>query len=309
MSGFKFTVFTPTYNRAGTLQRVYDSLCAQTFRDFEWLIVDDGSTDHTRVLVEAWQAEAPFLLRYLYQPNQHKKAAHNLGIREAQGELFLTLDSDDTCKPEALERLWFHWQAIPEQVHKRFSGVSVLCADEHGQVVGSLFPAYPHGGWVDSDSVEIAFRYRVHGEKWGFHRTDVLREFPFPQEGVAGLVPESIVWESIAGHYQTRFVNEVLRTYHVGTDQLTRVVRPDQHALGHALACKSSLEHGVRYFAYAPLQLLDAAMSFVRFNRHVRQQAFTPVVVQGWLPRLLVVLMTPLGLLRYWLDRYRMVQR
>ncbi len=304
-----FTVFTATYNRAGTLQRVYDSLCAQTFHDFEWLVVDDGSTDHTCSLVEGWRVQAPFPIRYLYQANQHKKVAHNRGIREARGELFLTLDSDDTCKPEALERLWFHWQSIPETVRSGFSGVSVLCEDDNGQVVGSLFPAAPDGGWIDSDSVEIAFRYRVRGEKWGFHRTAVLRGFPFPQDGIAGLVPENVVWEKIAGHYQTRFVNEVLRTYHTGSDQITRVARPDQHALGHALACKSSLEHGARYFAYAPLPLLDVAMSLVRFNGHVRHQALMPVKVAGGLPRLLVALMTPPGWLRYWLDRYRMAHR
>lgn len=305
---YTFTVFTPTYNRAKTLHRVYDSLCAQTFRDFEWLIVDDGSSDNTRELVEGWKAQAAFPVRYFYQQNAHKKVAHNLGISEAQGELFLTLDSDDSCKPQALEHLLFHWQAIPAEQRAGFSAVTVLCETEAGEIVGSLFPADPYGGWIDSDSVEMAYRYKIRGEKWGFQRTNVLRQFPFEHDGVAGLIPENVVWERISEHYKTRFVNEALRVYHDGEDQVTRA-RPDQHALGHAIACKSMLEHGARYFLYAPLRLLDVAMSFARFNFHVRQQKLAASLsAEGLLPRLLVLGMTPLGYARFCLDRYRLKQ-
>src|SRR5216684_1317229 len=109
---YVFTVFTPTFNRSLTLSRVYESLRLQTFRDFEWLIVDDGSTDGTKGLVEKWQAESAFAIRYIYQENQGKPAAFNHGVQEARGELFLTLDSDDACVPQALERLKCHWDGI-----------------------------------------------------------------------------------------------------------------------------------------------------------------------------------------------------
>lgn len=309
MFHYTFTVFTPTYNRAKTLHRVYDSLCAQTFRDFEWLIVDDGSTDNTREQVESWQRHALFPIRYIYQQNAHKKVAHNLGIREAQGELCLTLDSDDACKPQALERLLFHWNSIPKASRAGFSAVTVLCEKESGELVGTRFPADPAGGWLDSDSVEMNYRYKVRGEKWGFQRTDVLRQFPFEHEGVTGLIPENVIWERISEQYKTRFVNEALRIYHDGADQVTRA-RPDQHALGHAIACKSMLEHGARYFLYAPLRLLDIAMSFVRFNYHARQQASSVrLVAEGWMPRLLVMGMTPFGYARFRLDQYRLRQQ
>lgn len=308
MFRYTFTVFTPTYNRAKTLHRVYDSLCAQTYRDFEWLIVDDGSTDNTRDLVESWQQQADFSIRYCYQQNGHKKVAHNLGISEAQGELFLTLDSDDSCKPQALERLLFHWQSIPEEQRSGFSAVTVLCEKESGEIVGNLFPASADGGWIDSDSVEMNYRYKVRGEKWGFQRTDVLRQFPFEHEGVAGLIPENVVWEQISEQYKTRFVNEALRVYHDGEDQVTRA-RPEQHALGHAIACKSMLEHGTRYFLHAPLRLLDVAMSFARFKFHAREQApAVSLAAEGLLPRLLVWGMTPFGYVRFCLDRYRLRQ-
>ena len=85
---YTFTVFTPTFNRACTLHRVYESLSAQTYRDFEWLVVDDGSSDDTRKLIDTWERQARFPLRYIYQPNQGKHVAFNRGVREARGELF-----------------------------------------------------------------------------------------------------------------------------------------------------------------------------------------------------------------------------
>ena len=82
-----------------TLYRVYDSLVSQTFRDFEWLVVDDGSTDGTKTLVSDWCEEADFPIRYLYQPNKGKHVAYNHAVPNAGGTLFLTLDTDDSCVP------------------------------------------------------------------------------------------------------------------------------------------------------------------------------------------------------------------
>ena len=107
-----FTVFTGTRNRAHTLPRVYDSLRQQTFRDFEWLIVDNESTDGTRELVEGWQAQSDFPIRYLWHENRGKHGSQNRAVGEAHGQLFLTLDSDDPCAANALERFSFHWHAI-----------------------------------------------------------------------------------------------------------------------------------------------------------------------------------------------------
>src|SRR5260370_1372771 len=91
---YVFTVFTPTFNRCSTLPRVYESLRHQTLRDFEWLIVDDGSTDGTGELVEEWQTESDFPIRYIYQENQGKPVAFNRGVQEAQADLFLTFVSN-----------------------------------------------------------------------------------------------------------------------------------------------------------------------------------------------------------------------
>jgi len=155
-----FTVFTPTYDRADRLGRVRDSLEEQTFRDFEWLIVDDGSSDGTRELVERWQRDARFPIRYLYQSSAGKHVAFHRAVREARGALFLTLDSDDACVPEALERLLYWWEQIPQHERDGFSEVTALCQDQTGRLVGTRFPTNP----VDGTSIELRWWHRVRGE-------------------------------------------------------------------------------------------------------------------------------------------------
>ena len=79
------TIFTPTYNRGYTLERLYESLCRQTRKDFEWVVVDDGSTDNTKQMVDRWRRTNRFPIRYIYQENRGKPSAHNLGAENAQG--------------------------------------------------------------------------------------------------------------------------------------------------------------------------------------------------------------------------------
>src|SRR2546423_7154708 len=122
----RFTVLTATYNRAHLLPRVYESLCAQTFRDFEWVIVDDGSTDGTRELVSSWHEDFP--IRYFWKPNGGKHTAVNLGVQEAAGQFIVILDSDDRLIPDTLERLDYHWKQIPDP--RQFAFLVCLCYRE-----------------------------------------------------------------------------------------------------------------------------------------------------------------------------------
>lgn len=257
-----FTVFTPTFNRAATLPRVYDSLRAQTLRDFEWVIVDDGSSDGTGALVETWKAEADFPITYVWQENQGKHVAFNRGVALASGELFLPLDSDDACVPEALERFKHHWDSVAHD--PSFSAVTALARDPSGRTVGSRFPFDP----TDSDSREIRYRHKVTGEKWGFHRLSVVREHPFPEMKGVKYVPEGLVWTRIARRYKTRFVNEVLRIYHPGDDRIT-VSSPIPHAPARLLWYREELNHELGYFAAAPAQFVRSAINYVRFATHL----------------------------------------
>ncbi len=257
-----FTVYTPTFNRAHTLHRVFESLQAQTCRDFEWLVIDDGSTDGTAELMARYQTEVGFPVRYLQEPHRGAHHVHNLSLRESHGELWLKLDSDDGCLPDALERLQHHWENIPAAERAAFSGVTGLCRDQDGQLVGMRFPCDP----LDCTAAELEYRHKVSGEKWGFLRLNVLRQFPYPSDVPGNFIPESFIWCQISRHYMTRHINEELRIYWMDAPSLVHGrSNPRTNAAGHSLMFKMVLDLESGWFFIAPLRLLRAATQYSRF--------------------------------------------
>lgn len=205
-----FTVFTPVYNGRHVIHRVWDSLRAQTFQDFEWLIVDDGSDDGVVDLLYEYRKCANFPLRIFSQSNKGKHVAWNRAVRLASGDLFVPADMDDTFVPIALERLKLIWESIPPDKRKGFSGVNVLCLDPvTGNIIGDRYPR----DRLVTNNLELDYVYKVSGEKWGCIRTDILRDNPFME--VPGYVPESFVWFTIARKYHVICVNECLRFWYL----------------------------------------------------------------------------------------------
>lgn len=258
-----FTVFTPTYNRRDLLPRAYESLRAQTFRDFEWLIGDDGSTDGTGALVREWQRPGSFPIRYFFSPNRGKHRVYNQALRLARSELFTVLDSDDTIVPRALERLRYHWNSIPEAGRLRYSGVTCLSMDERSAIVGRPFPA----DVIDCRHYEIEARLGAVGEKWGCHRTAILREFPFPEVPGERYCPDAIVWNRIGRRYLVRNVNDALRVYSMRSDGVM-AGRP-------RVLIESPNLARLYYREYLELEVplpwvLRRAVNYVRFSLHAR---------------------------------------
>jgi glycosyltransferase involved in cell wall biosynthesis len=297
-----FTVFTPTYNRATTLGRVYESLQRQTFRDFEWLIVDDGSEDETAELVERWRSASRFPIRYLWQPNQGKHVAFNRGVELARGELFLTLDSDDACLPNALERFKYHWDQIPVSSRSTFAAVTALCEDQDGRLVGDRFPR----DVLDASSIELMYRYKVRGEKWGFTRTDVLKELPFPVDSLTKFMPESVVWDEIARRYRTRYVNEVLRIYWVRRDAGSTekaATAAAQNARGLVPWHLSTLNNHLGWFRHDPVSFALSAVRYTRFSLLDHQDPLKQMRrLRSTGARLLWFMMFPIGVAAFAFD-------
>jgi len=301
-----FTVVTPTYNRAHTLGRVYASLRDQTWQDFEWIIVDDGSTDSTRALVLDWQHEARFPIHYVWQKNQHKKTAFNRGVRKAAGELVVAIDSDDSLDTEALATMMSIWYGIPEEDRGRYVAITGLCARPDGSIVGDCYPE----DVFDASVLDMTFKYHVSGEKFGCMRTEVLLKFPFPEE-IAGFVPESLVWRAIArAGYLTRFVNQVFRIYYDSNDSLSRQGRESQqHALGLWLLAQDTVVECLPWFRYQPRAFLMAAARYTRFYLHLRSASLPRPRdrnLKGAASRLLVYAMWPVGAALYMRDRVRL---
>lgn len=132
------TIFTPAYNRVHLLPRLYESLYRQSSRDFCWLIIDDGSRDNTRKLVQGWIAEQRLPIRYEYKPNGGMHTAHNLAYRLIDTELNTCINSDDYMPDEAVEKILHFWR---EKGSDDVSGIVGLDETEDGRIIGTPFAA------------------------------------------------------------------------------------------------------------------------------------------------------------------------
>ena len=261
MSEPLFTVFTATFNRASCINRVYDSLQAQTLKDFEWIVVDDGSTDDTESVVKGFEKVADFPVRYFRKAHEGKPAAWNMGVREARGELFVSADSDDSFLPNALESIRAMWESIPLDSRDGFRGVSCRCYNEEGEIVGS--PDFPEP-YLDAASPDVVFKYGMAYEMWGMNRTSVLRKYPMPVIDGLRFYPAIIIWDKISKKYKSRFFNEPLRIIY--DDQANKTTtraantrfRENYHLWRHYLN-----EMG-EYFRYQPKLFCKAAVGIMR---------------------------------------------
>ena len=198
----KLTLFTPTYNRAHLLERLYSSIKKQTYHHFEWLIVDDGSTDNTSEVVKTFIEEGIITIKYVFKRNGGKHRAINEGVQQAQGKLFFIADSDDMLPPDALKRVVEVYQQIKDD--KNFGGVAGVDAYPDGRIVGYGLPT----PILDCNSIEIRSKYHVLGDLSEVFRTEVMKEFPFPEIGDEKFCPEVLIWNRIARKYKLRYFNE-----------------------------------------------------------------------------------------------------
>ena len=196
------TVFTPTYNRAYILPKLYESLKNQTCKDFEWLIVDDGSTDETENVVRPWLSEVSFPIRYIKQVNGGKHRAINRGVKEAKGDLFFIVDSDDSLSNEAIQRVINQYTPIKKDMS--FGGVCGLRAYHNGERIGGECDF----GILDCTSLDFRFKYHMKGDMAEVIRTSVFKEFPFPEVEGEKFCPEALVFNRIATKYKLRYFYE-----------------------------------------------------------------------------------------------------
>lgn len=211
-----FTIFTPIYNRKHLLHRVWESLLAQTNQNFEWIVIDNGSSDGIETLLEEYQEKAKFPMKVIYLKDSGKYLAFNKVVHIAKGELLFPADSDDTFEPNLIERMsetWLKYKADD------VSGITALCKDEEGNIVGDKFPT-DEGIYTYKD---ILYKHKIKGEKWGCIRVDILKKYPFPTNFDVTYFPDAFVWDQIGFNYKTVFINDVLRTYFQDAgDQITK---------------------------------------------------------------------------------------
>lgn len=164
------TVFTPTYNRRDCIHRCYESLQRQSSYNFQWLIIDDGSTDDTESLIRQWQIEETrFAIRYCYKENGGLHTGYNKGIELAQTELFVCIDSDDWMPDDAISKIEELWRCVAD---KGYVGIMGIDRYENGSCVGGEFPKDIHEMYL----YEKLTKYQIPGDKKMIHRTDLLKK-------------------------------------------------------------------------------------------------------------------------------------
>lgn len=200
------TVLTPTYNRAHTLPKLYQSLCEQKCYDFEWLIVDDGSSDGTKELIQAYkQNNPPFEIRYIYQVNSGKAKAVNCGIKAINNDFVFFMDSDDYLAKDAIMSVIPYLEEIKS--NPCFCGVTGMRIYQNGTPIGSYIPAPV----LDTDYLSFRIKYGAVGDYSDIVKTAVLREFPFPEFEGEKFCTEALVFYRIAKRYISRYINLPLR--------------------------------------------------------------------------------------------------
>jgi glycosyltransferase involved in cell wall biosynthesis len=285
------TIFTPTYNRADELIALHKSLLSQTVKGFEWVIVDDGSVDHTKELLDSFKASTNFSITYIYQKNGGKHRAINQGVKIAQGDLFFIVDSDDFLPQHAVETLidiYENHKHLPA-----FGGVAGRKSYFDGKLVGSS-DSFEN---IFSNALDIRYKHHIQGDLAEVFLTKVLKEFPFPEIDNEKFCPEALVWNRIAQQYKLFYFNKNVYHCEYLSDGLTaKIVKIRMTSPMASMLTYSELE------SYnVPLkEKIKANINFWRFSLNSHQSIFTNLKMVNLL---FSIIGMPLGLIMFINDK------
>lgn len=272
------TIFTPTYNRAYILKNLYNSLCEQTSKDFEWLIVDDGSTDNTDDLVRSFINERKIRIRYLRQANSGKHIAINKGVSNASGKLFIIVDSDDVITRDAVEWIIQTGSLIIDR--QDIAGLSGIRIDGDGIKIGGGSDF----GIIEANAIDIRLKYGVVGDLAEIFKTDLLKQFPFPEFDDEKFCPEALVWFRIARKYKMRYCYKGIYICEYLPDGLTAKITK----LRRNSPIASMTYYSEHFHDKIPIVWrLKAAINFWRFKLAPYKKEYdmlSPLSLACWLP-------------------------
>lgn len=235
-------IFTPTYNRASLLERCYDSLLDQTDKDFTWLIIDDGSTDETRRIVDVWIREGKIDIQYHYQENGGKHKAHNTAVENCTAEYMLIFDSDDMLDKTCVAVLKSYVSAIDSN-----SDVCGLIGDKYQMKNHKLIGDQMPSGIEVINGRDLYQRYGYKGDTLRLYKVKVLKEFLFPIIPNEKFIYENVVFDQIDARYSMKIIHERLYYCDYRPDGYTanaakiKLLNP----LGYSLSLSSSVQYSV----------------------------------------------------------------
>ncbi len=256
----KVSIVTATYNREKMLPRVYNSLINQTYKNIQWIIIDDGSKDNTKELVERWKKENKIEIIYSYQENQGKHIAINNSFKYVNGYYYAVLDSDDEIIPNAIEILVNEWEKIEDK--EAFVEVAGRCYKPEDK---KLFGGWPNKDILDSDELEGRFVYRIY-DKFGLCRSEVIKKYPSPE--IKGkFFPEAVIQGKYARKYKTRYINIPLKAYYKDANNaITKSSKAIKNENIYLFA--DCLNNDLKYFKYDKKEFIKSiiGISMCGFN-------------------------------------------
>ena len=197
------TIITPTYNRSDLLEKLYLSLEKQTNKDFLWLIVDDGSTDDTKNMIDCLKKKSSFLIEYIFKRNGGKHTALNYGINVVNTELTMIVDSDDVLLPNAIKEIC--------DIHEKYKNInsigaySFLKCFSNGKPIVSL-----HKEEFVTSYVKYRIKENRSGDMAEVFKTNILKKYPFPVFDNEKFLSEDVVWIQLGLNYKYVFVNKAI---------------------------------------------------------------------------------------------------
>ena len=264
---YQFTVFVPVYNAEKTIDRVFNSLGGQIFRDFEVIMINDGSTDNTHQVIQDLLPRANFELRYINNEiNKNKMGILLEAVQLARGEFFIVHDSDDEIRPDGLLKLLEEYEAIPNEMKPQIAGVTSCCVNQFGERIGDQFLPQPYY----SNPFIYSNIDKISGEKWGFNKTRILQSIKAnPEIFGRGLIPESFLWLTIAHQgFQSKYINDTLRIYHVDMEDNLSGSSYEKKALGMVIYALIFLNNfHKKYFLKIPSLFLKRIYSLLKASK------------------------------------------
>ena len=199
------TVFTPSYNRKNELKILYKSLVKQNIKDFEWLIVDDGSSDNTLEYINEIKKEKKIKINYVYKENGGKQSAYNVGLDSAKGDIFLCIDSDDMLKSNILKRISLDFEKIMSDNELAGIMYNQGYISNKNKLIGKEFPC---NNLIDT-YFNVYNKHGVSGDKLIVLKTKVAKEYYFPIIKGEKFVPEALIFNRISKKYKFLCINAV----------------------------------------------------------------------------------------------------
>ncbi|CAJ0888471.1 hypothetical protein AMST5_03880 [freshwater sediment metagenome] len=293
------SILTPSWNRASYLDRVWKSLDSQTYKNFEWIVSNDGSTDETQAKIEELAAKSAFPITVITASHHIGKARmDNEAVRHAHGEFIVWCDSDDYFLPQAMERLVEVWNSIEEDERPEFVGLVGLCRTEEGDILTQL----PFQERFDTTWNELSEIHRVTGDMVYLARAEALRNHPFPE--VDFIVPESAVWSAL-GERRVRVCPEALKVIEYGAMHCVSFSGRMEYNRGRAIAMALS-EHNLRRYPKTLSTRLWRAITYLRYSIHGELGAVEALSAWGAnFPGPLIVLLYPIAYILASIDTIR----